>query len=92
MVIAAFTSKAKDDLDKLARDIATAQQQPAATDTVQALYARFRDLQAATGEHAQLLSTSLDDTEAALTLVQFQHRRRRRRHQQRAGHRRTPLT
>ncbi len=72
MVIAAFTTKAKDDLDKLARDIVAAQQQPAATDTVQALYARFRDLQAATGEHAQLLSTSLDDTEAALTLVQFQ--------------------
>ena len=73
MVIAAFTTKAKDDLDRLARDIATAQRDRAAGDaTVQVLYKRFRDLQTATSEHAELLATSLDDTNAALRLVKLQ--------------------
>jgi hypothetical protein len=39
---------------------------------VQRLYGRFQDLQAATAEHSTLLSTSLDDTDAALTLVKTQ--------------------
>jgi|GEM_PF-5412547 hypothetical protein len=37
-----------------------------------ALHKRFRDLQAATAEHSELLSTSLDDTGAALKLVNAQ--------------------
>lgn len=73
MVITAFTSKSREDLDRLARDIATTQ---AGGDTTPAaiarLHKRFRDLQAATTEHAQLLNTSLDDTTAALKLVNTQ--------------------
>ncbi|NUR59410.1 MAG: hypothetical protein HOV87_12190 [Catenulispora sp.] len=72
MVINAFTTKAKDDLDKLARDIATAQHQNAGDDTIQKLYSRFAELQQATTEHASLLSTTLDDTTAALDLVKLQ--------------------
>jgi hypothetical protein len=73
MVINAFTTKAKDDLNRLARDIADAQADghPTATDA-QALYRRFRELQAATADHSQMLSTSLDDTTSALQLVNIQ--------------------
>ena len=57
MVIAAFTTRARDDLDKLARDIAAAQRDGATGHAaIQALHKRFRDLQAATAEHAQLCS------------------------------------
>lgn len=70
---AAFTTKTKDDLDRLARDIVTAQHTGDTGDTtVKALYKRFRDLQTITSEHAQLLSTSLDDTDTALQLVNMQ--------------------
>jgi hypothetical protein len=71
MVIAAFTTKAKEDLNKLARDIAAAQREGKPGD-VQKLYHRFADLQEVTDEHAELLSTSLDDTQAALDLVKRQ--------------------
>lgn len=72
MVIAAFTTKAKDDLDQLARDIATARAAGAPEQEVQALYRRFTELQTATTQHSELLSTSLDDTDAALKLVNLQ--------------------
>lgn len=71
MVIAAFTSRAKDDLDKLARDIADAQQ-AGETGQANALYKRFQSLEAATAEHSDLLSTNLDDTKASLDLVKLQ--------------------
>jgi hypothetical protein len=69
MVITAWSTKAKDDLDRLARDIASAQHSGAGQATVQALYKRFHALQSAATEHTQLLNTSLDDTGAALQLV-----------------------
>lgn len=77
MIIAAFTTKAADDLNRLAADVAAAQADArtgsgVTTAAVQRLYRRFADLQQATGQHAQLLSTSLDDTQAALRLVQTQ--------------------
>ena len=73
MVITAFTTRSREDLDRLARDIAAAQRDGhTGQATVQALYKRFRDLQAATAEHADLLSTSLDDANAALQLVNAQ--------------------
>lgn len=72
MVVAAFTTKARDDLSKLAADIAAAQRDGATEATVNALYKRFRDLQASAAEHAQHLNTSLDDTTAALQLVNAQ--------------------
>ncbi|MBW4722446.1 DUF6744 family protein [Saccharothrix obliqua] len=72
MVISAFTSRASDDLNKLAHEIAEAQATGANSTVIQKLYGRFQDLQAATAEHSSLLSTSLDDTDAALTLVKAQ--------------------
>jgi hypothetical protein len=71
MVISAFTTKAKDDLDRLAADIAAAQRDGRPAD-VQKLYHRFAELQHATSQHATLLNTSLDDTNAALQLVKTQ--------------------
>lgn len=62
-VIAAFTTKTRDSLSKLAADIAAAQREDAREAT---LATRFRDLQASAAEHAQLLNTLLDDTTAAL--------------------------
>lgn len=73
MVVNAFTTRAKDELDRLARDIAVAQATRTVADTdVEALYARFREVRASTAEHAELLSTSLDDTVASLKLVNLQ--------------------
>lgn len=73
MVIAAFTSKAKDDLDKLAADIAAMQRDgQTATNKIDKLHHRFAELRNATEAHAALLSTSLDDTNASLDLVKLQ--------------------
>lgn len=72
MVISAFTTKTSDDLNRLAGDIAAAQHAGAGGDQVAKLYQRFNELRDATTEHATLLSTSLDDTQAALQLVQAQ--------------------
>jgi hypothetical protein len=72
MVISAFTTKAADDLNRLAMDIAAAQRAHADENTIGKLYKRFGELQNATTEHAELLSTSLDDTQAALQLVKVQ--------------------
>jgi hypothetical protein len=72
MVIAAWRTKAKDDLDRLARDIAAVQRAEPGQVAVHALYKRFQTLQSAATEHTQLLNTSLDDTGAALQLVRAQ--------------------
>jgi hypothetical protein len=72
MIISAFTTRSREDLDKLARDIAAAQRDGASEAAITALHKRFRELQAATAEHAGLLNTSLDDTTAALKLVNAQ--------------------
>jgi hypothetical protein len=72
MIITAFTTQAKDDLDRLAGDIADAHRAHAPDHEVQALYRRFTELQKATSQHADLLSTTLDDTDAALKLVNLQ--------------------
>jgi hypothetical protein len=72
MIIAAFTTKSRDDPSKLAADIATATRDGAREATVNVLYERFRDLHSSTTEHATLLNTSLDDTTAALQLVNAQ--------------------
>lgn len=71
MIIQAFTTRAKDDLDQLAADIAAAQRSGKAEE-VEKLYDRFKALKNATAEHSELLATSLDDTQAALDLVNMQ--------------------
>ncbi|MGZ3140470.1 DUF6744 family protein [Lentzea chajnantorensis] len=72
MVIEAFTSKAAEELEKLAEEIAAAKRDGAKAHVIEKLYARFRELKASTEEHSTLLSTSLDDTTSALELVQLQ--------------------
>ncbi|GAA3722162.1 hypothetical protein GCM10022224_104160 [Nonomuraea antimicrobica] len=72
MVVAALTTQAREDLEKLALDINKAQAGGASEAQVQTLYRRFRALQDSAAEHAELLSTSLDDTQAALQLVNAQ--------------------
>ncbi|WP_432138644.1 DUF6744 family protein [Streptomyces sp. bgisy154] len=71
MIITAFTTKAKDELAQLAQDIAAAQRNGKHEDAAK-LYQRFQDLKQMTDEHSDLLSTSLDDTRAALDLVKLQ--------------------
>lgn len=72
MGIAAFTTRARDDLSKLATDIAAAQRDGAGDTTIAALHRRFRDLQSSAVEHVRLLNTLLDDTKATLQLVNAQ--------------------
>lgn len=72
MVIQAFRSKAKDDLQRLARDIADAQRGAVTQPALRALHRRFRDVQDAAAEHTQLLATGINDTAAALQLVRAQ--------------------
>ncbi|MFC0429917.1 DUF6744 family protein [Kutzneria buriramensis] len=72
LIIASFTSKATDELQKLAMDIAEARGANATDAEKQALYRRFTALKDETAEHSELLSTSLDDAESALQLVQLQ--------------------
>ncbi len=73
MVITAFTTRAREDLDRLARDIAADQRVGQTSQAaIQALYKRFTALQAAAGKPAQLLNTSLDDTTASLRLINAQ--------------------
>jgi len=72
MVINAFTTQAKDELNQLALEIAAAQRDGASDTTIAKLHRRFREVQKATAEHSELLSTSLEDTTAALDLVKLQ--------------------
>lgn len=72
MVVAALTTKTKEDLDKLAADIAAARRDGASDAQMQVLLRRFQALQRSTAEHGRLLSSSLDDTQAALKLVNAQ--------------------
>lgn len=76
MIVEAFTTETATDLDKLAADIAAQQAEmtagrggPAA---LHQLHARFRHLKENAGKYSTLLSTSLDDTDAALHLVERQ--------------------
>lgn len=72
LVVAAITTKTKEDLDRLAADIAEAGRSNASDTQVQGLLRRFKSLQQATAEHEQLLESTLDETRAALQLVNAQ--------------------
>lgn len=75
MVIEAFRTKAREDLQRLSTDLAEAQAAATArggiipAKTAETLYRRFQDLQAEAGEHSALLNTDLDETGAALNLA-----------------------
>ncbi|MFC0431078.1 DUF6744 family protein [Kutzneria buriramensis] len=72
MIITAFTTQTRDELNQLAIEVAAARREGASDQAVQKLYRRFRDVQKLTVEHSELLSTSLDDTKTALDLVKLQ--------------------
>jgi hypothetical protein len=72
MIITAFTTKSRDDLSKLAADIAAATRDGASEATIDGLYRRFNNLRDATAEHAQLFNTSLDEATVVLQLVNVQ--------------------
>ncbi|MFD8316150.1 DUF6744 family protein [Kitasatospora purpeofusca] len=72
MVIAAFTTHARDELETLAKDLAAARRAGAKQAEVEKLFERYRALQASTAEHSELLSVTLDDTNDALELVKLQ--------------------
>lgn len=72
MVVTAFINRQREELEKLARDIAAARESQASPAAVTALHRRFSDLQASTAEHSALLGTSIDDTAAAMRLVNAQ--------------------
>ncbi|MFI5614672.1 DUF6744 family protein [Amycolatopsis sp. NPDC051903] len=72
MIITAFTTQARDELNQLSAEIATAQRDGAPDHVLAKLHRRFRDVQKATKDHSTLLSTSLEDTTAALDLVKLQ--------------------
>lgn len=72
MIVTAFTTQTRDELQQLAAEAAAAKREGASDHVVQRLYRRFRDVQKLTVEHSELLSTSLDDTQSALDLVKLQ--------------------
>lgn len=72
MVITAFTTKSREDLDRLARDIATQHDGDTAPAAIEALPQAVPRPPGRHRRHAQLLNTSLDDTTAALKLVNAQ--------------------
>lgn len=75
MVIDAFRTKVREDLQKLSADIADAKRAAARrrghvhARTAEALFARYRDLKAEAGEHSELLQADLFDAGEALTLT-----------------------
>ncbi|GAA1614262.1 hypothetical protein GCM10009733_008070 [Nonomuraea maheshkhaliensis] len=74
MIITSFTTKAQNDLHKLGMDIALAQREHQSDSEIRKLHRRYQALRTATAEHSSLLRTTLDDTNAALDLVQHQLR------------------
>lgn len=72
MVVTAFTTQTREELEKLAMDIATARREGASDTKIEGLHARFRALQNAAREHSTLLETTLEDTTTALQLVNAQ--------------------
>ncbi|KAA9379668.1 hypothetical protein F5972_08425 [Microbispora cellulosiformans] len=72
MVVRAITTKAKEDLQKLAADIATANRDGATEAHMQGLVKRFQELQKQADEHERMLATSLGETQDALKVVHAQ--------------------
>ncbi len=72
MVISAFITRSREELNKLADEITKLRARKADSATAQSLYKRFAELQAAAAEHEQLLSGSIDDAQASMQLVQLQ--------------------
>lgn len=73
MIEEEFTTSTRVELEKLSADIVAMRQVEEPDDeAIAALYGRFKELQAATTKHGELLSTSLDDTQATLETVNGQ--------------------
>jgi len=73
MIQEEFTTSTRLELEKLSADIVVLRQVEEPDDeAIAALHKRFRELQAATTKHSELLSTSLDDTQSTLETVNAQ--------------------
>src|ERR1700742_1282359 len=72
MVETAVSTRATEELKALARDIAAAQREGKGAAALQGLTARYATLNERTQQHTELLSTSLDEAQAALDLVKKQ--------------------
>lgn len=73
MVEQEFTDRTREELDKLAVEIAVLRQAPEPDAAlISTLHKRFLDLKGATERHSALLSTSLEDTQASLQTVNAQ--------------------
>ncbi|AVH20171.1 MULTISPECIES: DUF6744 family protein [Nocardia] len=72
MIVNAFTNQAREDLEKLAEDIAAAKANGAGDAAVTNLHNRFQQLSRRAEEYSERLSDSLDDTHASLRLVNMQ--------------------
>jgi hypothetical protein len=73
MIEEEFTTATRTELERLSLDIVALRGAEEPDDeAIAALAGRFRELQAATARQSELLSTSLDDTQSALTIVNAQ--------------------
>ncbi|WP_067819838.1 DUF6744 family protein [Actinomadura kijaniata] len=72
MIETAWANQARDELDRLSHDIVQARRNGASDKAIEALHRRFTALKKSTEQHAQVLSLSLGDTQAALRTVNAQ--------------------
>ncbi|MFD0639701.1 DUF6744 family protein [Catenulispora yoronensis] len=76
MVEEEFTNRAREELDRLAVELAVLRRAPEPDpELVAALHKRYLGLKATTDKHSTLLSTSLEDTQASLETVKDQFAR-----------------
>ncbi|MCL2581005.1 MAG: hypothetical protein FWE35_00945 [Streptosporangiales bacterium] len=74
MVVGAWRERAKEELQRLSRDIAAARENGKGPKAVEALVKRFRALKATAEEHSGLLSETLEETAGAMELAEMQLR------------------
>jgi hypothetical protein len=71
MIISAWRERARDELQRLSRDIAAARVKGGGK-SVDALVKRFQALRATAAEHSELLSETLEETAGAMELAELQ--------------------
>lgn len=72
MVVSAWRERAREDLQRLSRDIAAARKSGASQGKIDELLRRFRQIRATAQEHSSLLSETLEETSGAMELAELQ--------------------
>lgn len=72
MIISAWRERARDELQRLSRDIAAARRGGSGPKAVDALVKRYQALRATAAEHSELLSETLEETAGAMELAEMQ--------------------